>query len=600
MPRVAKYVVLAALALAVCACPALAQYSIPIEAVPGAESSGVWINGRVALKLQGATGTASFARARATAEKLGMALQMGVDAGSLSAAGDKKQAAVFAAGYKICTVTRLDMKRNRSEALALAQTWARNIRRLLLLPPISLQPLQLVVPVSETRRLSVGGVATGPISVKVADPTVVSASPDDVGRMVLIQGLRTGSTSIDVTVSGETETSFVDVRKYAGRIPSLGEVQVTGNPCTPCTIAEAVRTELLQKSFAEPGARVVISEMTGADKPLDLSGTRTVRALVDILGGNYITYSAEALVSVRNVPVPVEKPDVLFYSNAPERVTKYQNLYIGQVREGTVARLLYHHQNWMGKKMRFVVELLNTGMTSSTFRLMQSEGSPMVDTYAVGYAAGSTFMKNNLGSVGYIQTIPPNTRLVLMSSVMDHNRTASGILQIRQLSGDCILRVMSLQPEQDAYQPGVFAPAPNPAVFQLSDHVYPTPVRDIEAKYEVGKRWAFVPIGRYSIPKENGVSKLAGNYGVSYYINVETSNPTEATRKVSVIFEATAGIAFGAFMIDGQFISLKYAQPHSETSLITFELRPGQSRTLRIVTLPLAGSNYPAQLVVRS
>jgi hypothetical protein len=66
------------------------------------------------------------------------------------------------------------------------------------------------------------------------------------------------------------------------------------------------------------------------------------------------------------------------------------------------------------------------------------------------------------------------------------------------------------------------------------------------------------------------------------------------------MFDPTAGLASGVFIIDGSFVSAKYAQPPNEVPLMTYWLKPGETRNVRIETLPVAGSNYPATLVVKS
>jgi hypothetical protein len=135
---------------------------------------------------------------------------------------------------------------------------------------------------------------------------------------------------------------------------------------------------------------------------------------------------------------------------------------------------------------------------------------------------------------------------------------------------------------------------------ELSGHIYPSPAKTLAAEYVVGQRFAFIPIGKHAIDSDNAQKKLEGNYGVIYDINVRIENPTPTTRKVSVVFEPNAGLAAGVFIIDGEFISAKYAQPPSEIPLISYRLGPGEVRKVHIMTLPVAGSNYPANLVVRS
>jgi hypothetical protein len=185
--------------------------------------------------------------------------------------------------------------------------------------------------------------------------------------------------------------------------------------------------------------------------------------------------------------------------------------------------------------------------------------------------------------------------------MLGHMDTTSGILQITQIDGGAsYIRIVANPPGLDNVAAGDIAPAPNPLVLTMSEHVYPMPVKEVNADYEVGKRWAFIPIGKQALTDTTRQKKLHGNYGVTYHIDVKVTNPTDTTKKVTVVFDPSAGLASGVFIIDGEFVSTKYVKPPSEFSLKSYRLRPGEVRYVRIVTLPVAGSNYPATLVVRS
>jgi hypothetical protein len=314
-----------------------------------------------------------------------------------------------------------------------------------------------------------------------------------------------------------------------------------------------------------------------------------------------VPFRGSFVISVKNVSVPYDRPDELFYSNNPERLTKFGQLYAGKTAPGKCIRLLYHHQNAIGKPTRFVIEFINSGSTAATFRILRGTAQPMVDTVDVGYIAGAAFMKDNLVNGSFIQQLPASSRLIVTSETLRNNETVSGILQVSQQDGEpAYIRISSLPPDLETAPEGAIAAAPNPFLVQLSNHVYPSPVKALEANYEVGGKWAFISIGRHAIKGREDNMNLAGNYGVSYVISVNVKNPTDRARKITVLFEATAGLASGAFIIDGKFVSVKYARSQDEIPLVSFEMLPGQSRQVRIVTLPLAGSNYPAQVIVRS
>jgi hypothetical protein len=162
------------------------------------------------------------------------------------------------------------------------------------------------------------------------------------------------------------------------------------------------------------------------------------------------------------------------------------------------------------------------------------------------------------------------------------------------------VRITAADPSVEGAVSGTIAAAPNPLMLQMSDHVYPSPAKSMDAGYKVGQHWAFIAIGDHALNDTTAQRKLYGNYGVTYNINVKVSNPTQEEKKVSFIFDPTAGPASGAFFIDGKFVSVRYAQPPSEITLRWFTLSAGETRNFRVQTVPLAGSNYPATLIVKS
>jgi hypothetical protein len=67
-----------------------------------------------------------------------------------------------------------------------------------------------------------------------------------------------------------------------------------------------------------------------------------------------------------------------------------------------------------------------------------------------------------------------------------------------------------------------------------------------------------------------------------------------------LLFDPTAGIAGFASLIDGRFVGKSHVSGTREHPLVKYRLEPGERREVRLTTVPLAGSNYPATIVVRS
>ncbi|MGC8863267.1 MAG: hypothetical protein ACP5R5_10900, partial [Armatimonadota bacterium] len=527
--------------------------------------------------------------------------QQNVSPYSIFAKGTRHQARVMAGEKLICITTASDAKNARTSPLGLAGSWAANIRALLLMPPIILSDRQVTVPLGESRVVVVSGAATGPISAKTDCAEVATCTPGTDGRYVRIFGRQVGQATVTIEVEGESAQLNVIVKKYAGALPGSAFAEVTGSPCPAGLVAYAASQAALRSVILEPGASARIERIEGADTPLGERMTRQIKVRVAITGPGYIDYSSTCLVETHNSSIPPDLPEKLFYSNNPERFTKYQELFAGRLEADKPIRILYHHQNAVGKSARLLVELVNASPTAAAFRVFRGVSAPLVDAVLVGYLAGAGFLKDQFYNASVIERVPARSRLILVSDVLANMETSSGILQVRQTSGDpAYVRVAAVPPEIEPSPVGAVVPARDTVALQPSEHVYASPAKTIEAEYVVGKQWAFISIGRHAIGSYDAQRKLDGNYGVTYDIRVKVVNPTDRQKKVQVAFDPSAGLASGVFIIDGSIVSAKYARPPDEVVLRTYNLKRGEVRSMRILTLPLAGSNYPANLVVRS
>jgi len=560
------------------------------------------INGKRAVHFQTPNGKLSpLERAKLTSQRLSALVDSNFNPATIRVEGDEHTARIYAGDKLICIATSHDAKLYRITAVSLANNWASAMKNLLLMPPIVLNPKEITIPIGENRQVDVGGAATGPIYAKIDDGEVVGAVPEATGRSLCVSAKKLGKAEVEVSVEGQRATLVVYVKKYAGGISSLSVGRVTGNPCPSALVSYSARQAVAQSAMLEPSAALEIGSVVGSSQPLSRGKNARIKVDVRISGPSYIPFSTRANAEVHNVVIPREDPGQLFYSNNPENITKYQSLFAGKLDLSQPTRVLYHHQNMMQKRVHLIVELVNPNDSPATVRVFRGIASPSVDTIIVGHVAGSAFMKDCANDVSVIEAIPAQSRLVLVSDTLGYKDTASGILQLRQMEGQCAyLRITAAEPLVDNVFRGTIARASDSRALQLSDQIYPSPTKTIDAEYVVGSRWAFIPIGSHALDDNSQQKKLYGNYGVTYNINVRISNPTNETKKISFVFDPTAGPASGVFIIDGKFALAKYAQPPDEISLATIILKPGETRNCRVMTLPLAGSNYPATLIVKS
>ncbi|MDI6828514.1 MAG: hypothetical protein QME62_08540, partial [Armatimonadota bacterium] len=308
---------------------------------------------------------------------------------------------------------------------------------------------------------------------------------------------------------------------------------------------------------------------------------------------------------IENRQIPRANASLIMYSNDPERILKYQVLYTGRFSQNQEPnRLLYHHQNMMGRRVGFVIEILNFSMNPASVHLIEGIAPPMIDTVLVGYKAGNEFLENYNAMIGRIIEMPAGSRRVIVSQALDHPYTASGIIEFRQLCGDPLfVRVIAKPENQRQIEDPLDIPLPldgiDTAKLQLSDHVYPNPIQRMELNYSAGKPWVFFRLGKDALKNPEKDRWLFGNYGVIYEIKAILENPLTTSHTAEIAFEATAGIASGIFLVDGKPVRIKSLQAPQEICLEKITIPAGRTRTVSIQTMPLSGSAYPATLIIR-
>ncbi|MDW8104607.1 MAG: hypothetical protein RMK92_06305 [Armatimonadota bacterium] len=602
----------------------MVSHHLSAQVLPRVEVRGstLLVNREVALRVRVANGDlAPEQRVRIAAERLQAAVARGLGAQHIGVRKERRRAAVTLGGGVLLYATRADAREAGTTPSRLAQAWASSLRHCLSIPPLSLSTRELLVPLGEARLVRVntwleGTVVVAPTGAPddgVADPAIIGD-----GRTVRVVGRTVGREQILVSVGEVSVPLMVTVRKYAGEVRVSEPVVVTGIEPSADFVRQAVEAAILRSAQLEPGAQLQVMAPVRLSSVPDVGQSTTATAQVRASGSGYIAREQQVQLSVVNRPFSFSEPVLLMVSNDPERVQRAQTLFAGEVSEARGARLLYHHMNGMVQDGLFLIELLNPTEVPRMAHLTGAASVPMRDTVRVGYVAGELFLRALTNNIGHVVLIPPKSKVVLLAQRIRPLDTASGVLQVRLLSqGDgqppapCLLKVAML-----AYQNqplpllgtttawGFTPPRPlTPQEYQQiadTEHIYPTSQKVLTATYIVGQRWQFIRIGEQAVQNHREQRRLSGNYGVIYEVRVEIVNPTDQVRDVEIVFEPSGGEAGGVFVIGSEVRGVPRAFPPREFSIARLRLQPGQRRSVTIRTMPLAGSNYPATLMVRS
>lgn len=564
----------------------------------------VLVNGRQAIHIITRNGKLSpIQRANIASDRLAGCLQQGMEPKEIYSKATGKTAKVFAGNVTLLVATAAEAHAHKTPAESLAAAWVTNLRALLTMPPLSANPTTLLVPLGESRTVAVESLLTSPVQFGVSDPNLISVGGKP-GRLT-ITGKAVGNATVTIQCEGHSVPISVSVRKYAAALLSAKRGIVTGWNAPSAQVLLAARDAARQSVALEPGARIV--SLDAGHWATDLAPTKVAQIPVTIEadGDDCIPAKLSVNVRVENQPLPRVPTSWIMYSNAPERLEKYQVLFTGRIDSIQHAvRLLYHHQNMMGKRIGFVVEVLNPSAGPASLHVIEGVSPPMIDTVLVGYRAGLEFMENHQNFIGRVLDLPPGTRRLVVSQALDSPYTASGILELRQVSGEPLLVRVIAKPEEqrlseDKRETVIPTGQIDASKIAISDHIYPDPVMNLDVTYTAGKPWVFLRLGKEGLKHVSLDEQLYGNYGVTYDIKATLVNPMPDPLTVELAFEATAGPASGVFLVDGNLVRVRMLTPPSEICLGKVTVPAGKSRVVSIRTIPLSGSAYPATLIIR-
>lgn len=560
------------------------------------------INGQVAARFLTSNGGLSpIRRAEIAAQRLNLLIESGSDYTRITGVATAAQGKIYGQTGLIFLVTGPEAKAQGSTVPALTQALARNIRYLLLMPPLKLERTAVIVPFGETRIIKVMGSLQTPFNVVSSNPEVAQAVAGD-GRSVVISGVAPGDATVTVSSLEYEASAQIAVRKYAARLVPTPEAIVTGSPASSRLVETVAVAAALRSLALEPEARAV--RQAPKTSPLWPGQRQSLKVRVKADGPGYLPVAGDIPVTVANLPLSRPRPTALMYSNNPERLNRYGTLFAAQLEPNSPARLLYHHQSALSASALFEVEIINTTSSDARIHVLGTTPDPIRDTVLIGYRAGQSFLRDYLNYTGAVIDVPSATKVSIYSTQLRPGDTVSGITELAMLAGESVLVHVAARP---ANWPKSLVGVPVPvsaadADLPISDHLYPAPIKPVEARYSVGGPWSFIRIGKEALKSSAGNSdkQLYGNYGVTYEINVNVENPTETPKTVQVLFEPSAGIACGLFWVDGEIIGTTHRKPPEEVRIASYRLQPNERKSVLIRTIPLSGSNYPATILVRS
>lgn len=474
----------------------------------------------------------------------------------------------------------------KSIPAAIAERFKQGFRE----PLLSANPAKLTIPLGERRTAKLAGASLEGVEALNAYPQRVDAVVT--AREVSVLGLAEGEGEIVLrTPFAEIKLPF-EVRKLAAYFPESLLLEFAGGFPHDGELEQAVQAQVLGASAIGPGASVRFEGLT-----LKGGGRAWGQASYE---AKVVAEAPQRIKAVRTIPVSmaVRGPftsgaQTVLFSNSPEQVFGPGLLFRSNVLSSESARLVYHHQNRTGKKLRFRVALTNlTGYPQQVF-WRAGNARPNISTYLVGVDSAETYLKKLLDGEGIYLTLAPHAKANLFSAVALPDYSVSGLIELHLLDhGEVSVSVVAEDAGGQELDEMRYAaqnpPRYAPAVVELSD------------TYDLDGAWLFLRVGKGLMQDLSAGRALVGDYGLVLDYTVTLMNSEALTRRVALMFDATAGEARGVFVVNGKIVRTPSVFPRNPHELEVFRLGPYEKRTVRVMTIPASGSHFPANIVFHS
>lgn len=572
-----------------------------------ADGGSVYVNDQLVLTLRSGSSRERASRSGYVANRLRPLNAESV----VSVDRQGKTVRLVSGTYVVMNVIRAEASAHGTTVTALADRWAASLRKALQIPPIELSEADRAVGVGRGLTVALKGSEAAKAKISVDASEVVEVSRISEG--IRLVGKSLGEAYVTVT-SPSVETGFtVRVLPLAAGFPQSVSAAVTGEPASAETVREAIRGAIRLRAKRFEGADLSFEVPPVAS--LSFDGALMVPIKVRATHPDAADAEGVVNVTVNNLAIAHRREEELWYCNDPENVRQPGKLFAGRLQVSHPVRLLYHHINESGAGLYLTVWLSNAGDEPARVVIIPGDSPPDKNPVLAGYLAAEQFVRLWMRGSGEVVTIPPRSQMPLSSRRLAPRETMSGLAYLRLLDGGpeaVTVTTEARSPYDDTVAPlRTVASAtpwnealPVPAAAQAplnawSEHVYPHPFKEETARYEVGGKYAFVRIGQRPIGRADGLKSLDGNFGVLYSIQARLENPTDLAADVEVVFEASAGYTGGLFIVNGELRRSKLLQPKEEATLLSTRINPRSFQDVRIMTVPLSGSSYPATITIR-
>lgn len=505
-------------------------------------------------------------------------------------------AALVVDGVPVLWLLRGEARSQPGRPVEVVRRWARALEEALRTPALAAPVRDLVLAPGGVGRFTLRVAGTAPVTVGAYDRRVVTVRLQ--GRDVEVTAGERGATVVPFRLGPYRAGVGVAVRPPAGTPPEEVEVVVTGAPAPPELVRAAVERRLVEATPVQAGATLTIGPIA-LDGPLAVGAAAELPVVVAIRSPFGGPVEGTARVRVHNAGVSLADPDVLLVSNRPERITASGLLFRETLETGRAARLLYHHLNGIpGRSLVLKVTLRNAGAGRARVHYTSGLAGPSHDPVFVGYAATRRFLAALVAGQGYFVDVPDGGAATFTAYTLPPDALVSGLMQVQVTQGGPVEVVVHVRAPY--LLDHTVTTDLGPTAFPHPRGTFPGALVEIERDLPAHMPAPVVDLGVSAGLRDVRTGEaLIGDYGVLYRVRLRLTNPTG--REVNTVLAANAagGLARGLFLVDGAVTDAGLMRPYEDREIAPLAVAPGESRTVTVVTMPLAGSFYPVRLSLR-
>lgn len=290
-------------------------------------------------------------------------------------------------------------------------------------------------------------------------------------------------------------------------------------------------------------------------------------------------------------------PAVAALSDHPEDVDRRGMLFSGGLTANRPVRFQYYHLGSLpGASPQVALLVSNPGSTSARLHLTQAAGVPSGDYFKTGHGNNVTWFERQSSNQGEFLEFAPGESRIVFRQPMPLAKVVSGTLGLSQVEGPPLQFGLIALP--DAAE----APSWNNLLKEGDVHsrgFYPVATQRLRRRHIVGAGETKVAVGALRQETFSGVRELRGDYGVLYDLELELVNPGSRPVEVNLLFQPRGGAATGTFLWDDRVVEVPRTDAFAEAPLGKVTLTPGETRLVRLQTIPEGASSYPVRILVR-